>query len=111
LKAFFEMLRCDAAAARSAAQTVSELGRRLELPVMVVVGALCSAWALARLSGGDSGTIEVRRVIATFTDQGNRACLPLFQGELAELEAEREGVGKALARIDEALALAGETNT
>ena len=35
--------------------------------------------------------------------------LPLFQGLLAELEAGAEDADAALTRIDEALALAGET--
>jgi hypothetical protein len=54
LKALFEMLRGDAAAAQSAADTVVELARKLKLPVMVVEGALCSAGARARL-GGSAG--------------------------------------------------------
>jgi predicted ATPase len=105
----FETLRGDAAAVRSAAETVTELGRKLELPVMVLEGDLCSAWARARLGGSDGATTEIRLAIAAFTDQGNRAYLTLFQGRLAELEAERESVEKALARIDEALALAHQT--
>jgi predicted ATPase len=109
LKALFEMLRGDAAAVRSAAETVTELGRKLDLPVMVLEGDLCSAWARARLGGNDGATTDIRLAIAAFTDQGNRAYLTLFQGRLAELEAEREGVEKALARIDEALALAHQT--
>jgi class 3 adenylate cyclase/tetratricopeptide (TPR) repeat protein len=109
LKALFEMLCGDAAAARNGAETVVELGRKLELPLMVLGGALCSAWARARLDGGDGGTRELREAIAAFTNQGNRAYLTLFHGELAALEAEREGVEGALTRIDEALALASET--
>ena len=109
LKALFEMLRGDATAVRSASEAVAELGRKLELPVMVAEGDLCSAWARARLRGGDGATTEIRLAIAAFSDQGNRAYLTLFQGRLAELEAEREGVKEALARIDEALALAHET--
>ena len=44
------MLRGDAAAALRAAETVVELGRKLELPVLAVQGAVCSAWARARLA-------------------------------------------------------------
>jgi class 3 adenylate cyclase/predicted ATPase len=109
LKALFEIFRGDAVAAQSAAETVVELGRKLELPVMVVEGALCSAWARGRLDGSDGGTTEVRRLIAAFTDQGNRAYLTLFHGKLAELEGERGEVEGALTRIDDALALASET--
>jgi predicted ATPase len=109
LKALFEMFRGDAAGARSAAEIVVELGRTLELPTLALEGALCSAWARAWFDGSDGGTTEVRRLIAAFTDQGNRAYLTLFHGRLAELEAEREGVEETLTRIDETLALANET--
>jgi predicted ATPase len=107
LKALLEMLRGDPRATRRAAETVVELGRKLELALMVAEGAVCSAWVRARL--GDSGTAELRQAIAAYSGQGNRAYMPLFQGELAALEAEREGAEEALALIDEALMLASET--
>ena len=46
--------------------------------------------------------------MAAYTDQGNKISAPFFQGLLAEIEAQRDTEG-ALTRIDEALALAGET--
>jgi predicted ATPase len=109
LNALLEMLRGDAAAARSAAETVLELGRKLELALMVAEGAVCLAWARVRLGDRNSGTTELRQAIAAYSGQGNRAYMPLFQGELAALEAEREGAEEALALIDESLALARET--
>ncbi len=109
LKALLEMLRDDAAAARRAAETVVELGRKLEMALMVAEGAVCSAWARARFGHSNSGTTELRQAIAVYSGQGNRAYMTLFQGELAALEAEREGAEEALALIDEALALARET--
>ena len=109
LKALFEMLRGNAPAARRAAETAIELGRKLELTVILAEGTICSAWACARLGNGSSGTTELGQAIAAYTGQGNRAYLPLFLGELADLEAEQVGITEALARIDEALALASET--
>jgi predicted ATPase len=110
LKALFEMLRGDAVAARRAAETVVELGRKVELALLVAEGAVCSAWASARLSDSNSGTTELRHAIAAYSGQGNRAYMTLFQGELAALEAEREGSEEeALGLIDEALTLARET--
>jgi predicted ATPase len=47
--------------------------------------------------------------MATLADMGNKVDVPRLQGLLAELEAERESVDEALARIDRALALARET--
>jgi predicted ATPase len=47
--------------------------------------------------------------LAAFTAQGNKLWVPFFQGLLAEIEAEGQDVEGALARIDDALALAGRT--
>jgi predicted ATPase len=46
--------------------------------------------------------------LAAYTNQGNRILVPFYQGLLAEIEAQGDAEG-ALTRIDEALALAGET--
>ena len=52
--------------------------------------------------------MELRQALAAYTDQGNKLFVPFFQGLLAEIEAQGDAEG-ALTRIDEALALAGET--
>jgi predicted ATPase len=109
LKALLEMLRGDPTAARRAAETVVELGRKLDLALMVAEGAVCSAWARARLGDINSGTTELRQAIAAYSGQGNRAYMPFFQGELAALETERRGIEEALVLVDESLALARET--
>jgi predicted ATPase len=46
--------------------------------------------------------------LAAYTDQGYKLLVPFFQGLLAEIEAQGDAEG-ALTRIEEALALAGET--
>jgi predicted ATPase len=46
--------------------------------------------------------------LGTYIDQANKQLVPFFQGLLAEIEAQGDAEG-ALNRIDEALALAGET--
>jgi predicted ATPase len=46
--------------------------------------------------------------LAAYTDQGNKLSVQFFQGLLAEIEAQGDAEA-ALSRIDEALALAGET--
>ena len=66
-------------------------------------------WARARLGDRETGVTELRQALAAYTDQGNKLFVPLFQGLLAEIEAEGQDAEGALARIDEALALAGET--
>jgi predicted ATPase len=50
-----------------------------------------------------------REALAAYLGQGNRLFVPLFQGLLVELQAEREDAEGALREIDEALALADET--
>jgi predicted ATPase len=48
--------------------------------------------------------------LAAFAEQGNKLYAPFFQGLLAELEAAGQDAAGALARIDEALALAEQTD-
>ena len=53
--------------------------------------------------------MRLREALAEYRGQGNKLYTPLFQGLLAELEAEGRDVDDALQRIDEALALASQT--
>ena len=68
-----------------------------------------SAWARAKLGDRDSGSAELRQALAEYVSQGNKLYLPFYRGLLAEIEAEGGDAEAALAGIDEALALAGET--
>jgi predicted ATPase len=107
-KAHFEMVRCDAGAAGHDAEIVVKLGQENALTFYAALGALQSAWASARPDGREIEATELRRALAAYTDQGNKAFVPFYQGLLAEIEAPGDAEG-ALSRIDEALALAGET--
>jgi predicted ATPase len=107
-KAHFEMVRGDAATARRDAEIVVKLSQENALTLFATHGALLSAWASARLGGGETGVIELRQALAAYTDQGNKWFVPFFQGLLAQIEAQVDAEG-ALTRIDGALALAGET--
>ena len=51
----------------------------------------------------------LREALAAYLGQGNKLYAPLFQGLLAELEADGDGAEEIPSRIDAALALAGET--
>jgi predicted ATPase len=51
--------------------------------------------------------MALRRTLVAYADRGNKLFIPFFQGLLAEI-AQDDAEG-ALTRIDEALALAGET--
>ena len=63
----------------------------------------------AKLGDRDAGTAELRQALADYASQGCKASLPFYHGLLAEIEAERGRPEAAMAEIDEALVLAGET--
>jgi predicted ATPase len=52
--------------------------------------------------------MELRHVLAAIADQVAKLYVPFYQGLLAEIEAQGDAE-RALSRIEEALALAGET--
>jgi predicted ATPase len=107
-KAHFEIVRCDAGAARRDAEIFIKLSQENVLTLFAAWAALQSAWASARLDGRETGATELRQALAAYTDQGNKSFVPFYQGLLAEIEAQDDAEG-ALTLIDEALALAGET--
>ena len=107
-KAHFEIVRGDVGAARHDAEIVFKLSQENGLTFHAALGALQSAWASARLDGRETRAMELRQALAAYTDQGNKLRVPFFQGLLAEIEVQDDAEG-ALIRIDEALALAGET--
>ena len=104
-----EILRDDAEAARRAAEATVALSREHGLALYLAWGALHlglgarearrSGRRLGRASTGAGGIRQSRQQVL----------LPFYRGLLAEIEAERGGAEAALAGIDEALALAGET--
>jgi predicted ATPase len=109
MKAVVEIFRGDPEAVRHAAEAAIKLGQEHGLTLTLTTGMLFGAWARARLGERDAGATELRQALGAYTDQGNKLFAPLFQGLLAEIEAEAQGAEDALARIGDALALAGET--
>ena len=109
LKAMFDALRDDAEATRRAAESLLEVSRAHGLGWYLALGALFSSWASARLGDRVTGMTELRQALAGYADQGNKLPAPFFQGRLAEFEAAGQDAEGALARIDEALALAQQT--
>ena len=108
-KCELEILRGDAAAALSAAEGLEALSREHGLALFRLWAELFTAWARGRLYDPAAAAAELRRALVTLTDQGQMLAAPLFYALLAELEAETFGAERALAHIDEALALASET--
>ena len=101
-----EILRGDAAATLSAAEALEALSREHGLALFRLWAELSTAWARGRLHDPAAGAAEVREALTTLTDQGQMLAAPIFYALLAELEAETLGAERAMARIDEALALA-----
>src|SRR5277367_5372629 len=108
-QAWLEDVRHDAEAAQRAAEAAVALCREHGLSSYLVWGALQLACARAKIGDSNGGLTALRQALADYTRQGNKLLLPFYKGRLAETEAEREGAQAALAGIDEALALAGET--
>jgi class 3 adenylate cyclase/predicted ATPase len=107
--AIYQMLRRDPEAVRRIGTTMVDLSREHGMALWLAFGEMESSWARARLGDRETEMAELRRALAAFFDTGNKLFAPLFQGLLAELEAEGQDVDGALTRIDEALALANET--
>jgi hypothetical protein len=110
-KAHLEILRGDPAAALSAAQALDALGREHGMPFWCGDAELSAAWARGRLHDAAAGAEDLRRVLADRVHQGARYNAWFYNGLLAELEAETLGLESALARIDEAMALARQLET
>ncbi len=106
-KASHEVALGDAAAALRTAEIHAEICRRHQVEPRSSL-MLQSAWARARLGDREIGIAELRRAIAAVLEKNEKLTIPRFQGLLAELEAEEGDIEGALARIDQALALAHE---
>ncbi len=108
-KALFGAVRDDAEAGRRAAESLLDVSREHGLKVYLAMGAVFSGWARTRLGARPTGMTEFRQALAAYAGHGNKMLAPFFQGRLAELEAEGQDAAGAVARIDDALALAQQT--
>jgi class 3 adenylate cyclase/predicted ATPase len=107
--ALYQMVRCDPEAVRRTAKIPVDLGREHGMAWHLAFGEVHANWARARLGDRKSGMTGLRDALAAYLGQGNKLFLPLFQGWLAQLEAEEDCADGALCRIDEAMARANET--
>jgi predicted ATPase len=103
------MLRGDSQSARRTATIVVDLSRELGMALWLALGEVYSNWARAWLGDREGGMTGFREARAAYLGQGNKLYAPLFQGLLAEFEAEGDDAVSALQRIDEALAVARQT--
>jgi class 3 adenylate cyclase/predicted ATPase len=107
--ALYHMLRGDPEAVRRISKVIVDVGREHGMALWLAFGEVESSWARTRLGDRETEITEQRRALASFFDMGIKVVAPLFQGQLAELEAEGNDADGSLRRIDEALALANET--
>ncbi len=106
-----EILRGDAAAALSAAEALESLSREHGMPFWRVLAELDAGWARGRLYDRAAGAAELRRALTAYAESGARGQAWFYEGLLAQLEAETLGAESALARIDEAVALARQVES
>jgi tetratricopeptide (TPR) repeat protein len=105
-KSHLEILRGDPAGVLSAAEALDALGREHEMPFWRGDAELSAAWARGRLHDAAAAAEDLRRVLAERVDLGARYNIWFYNGLLAELEAKTLCLEPALARINEAMALA-----
>ena len=108
-RSLLAMLQGNAESALHAADAVLKVSQEHGITLYLAMGTVSLCWARARLSDRETGLKELREAVAAFIGQGNRLFVPFYQGLLAEIEAERQDANRALARINDALALVSET--
>ena len=100
-KSYLEIWRGDPFATLSAAEALEPLARQHGMTQYLNEAELHSGWARGRISDPAGGAAQLRRVLGVFVDQGVKVNLGLYNGLLAQLEAETLGADSALARLDE----------
>jgi predicted ATPase len=106
---YLELLSRDSRWLERHAKILVELSREHDLRMWLAISAFQHGYALWRSGEVDAGEAHMRDGIDANIEQGNKRWLPLFQGRLAEIEAEAKAINAALSRIEQALALADET--
>ena len=110
-KTLLAILRGDATAALSAADTMEVLCREHGMPFWRARAEIYAAWARGRLHGDAAGAADLRRALTAAADQGGMGDEWFHTLLLAELEAETLGADSALVRTDEAIALARQVES
>jgi predicted ATPase len=103
----FAILRNDAEAARGAAERLIAVAQEHGVKLFLLVARVYAGWARAWLDRSSTYRRGFQQSLAAYTEEGNKYYVPLFLGLLAAVEVETQSEKEsALARIDEALALA-----
>jgi class 3 adenylate cyclase/predicted ATPase len=109
LGALSEIIRGDAAAARSEASVAADLSRAHGMGTSEAWSRLMLAWTRGRLEDHEVGSKNLEQALSAYVARGSRGLLPLFEGLKAQLDAEGPSIEAALTMIDDALDLSART--
>ena len=101
--------RGDVPATRLGAESLLALTEEHDMRTYTDVGQVYANWARGRQLDPEAGALGLRQALESYLARGNKSSAPSFYGLLAELEAMTRGYDRALARIDQGLAIADET--
>jgi class 3 adenylate cyclase/tetratricopeptide (TPR) repeat protein len=107
-KLAIETARNDFASIVVEAENFLKLSQQHSLGYYRAFSLLYLSLGRAQVGNTQHGLDDFRRSLADYRDQGNRIIVPSFIGVLARLEAAAQNYERALALIDEALALSQE---
>ena len=106
----FEVFRGEAEATLRGSETLNEIATTIDVRLYSGSAEIHRGWARAQLGDREVGLEEIHRGLKKLAEHKALVSVQLGQGLLAELEAELPTRrNRALTRIDEALALAEQT--
>jgi predicted ATPase len=106
VKIYIEGHRNDLESVVADAENLLKIGQQHGMDFYVAISRIYLSWARGGLGDARGGADELRNSLDTYATQGNRLGTPYFLGCLAELEAAAGDNERALALIDEGLAMA-----
>ena len=107
-KLAIEAARNDFASVVVHAENFLKLSQRHNMGYYLAFSRLYLSLGRVQLGNTQRGLDDFRQSLADYRDQGNRVIVPGFLGVLARLEAAAQNYERALALIDEALAISQE---
>ena len=109
IKLHLEVFSGDVAQALRTGQTALDFSRDHGLGHYFPMAQVLYGWARASQGETEAGVSEMRQGLVAYTERGIRAWIPLFEGLLAEIKSQVQGVDTALMRIEQAISLSRET--
>ena len=90
------------------AENFLKISQQHSMGYYLALSRLYLTWGRTQLGNTQCGLDDFHKSLADYRDQGNRVIVPGFLGALARLEAIAQNYQRALALIDEALAMSQE---